>query len=316
MSTKDSVVREAIRGALFENLGLKTISLFCALALYSFIHGAENAQRTVAVSVVSIMPPDSANRQLMTQLPTEVAVTIRGSRTQLDALRSDDLGSLQLDLRGGRETRIDLTPAMFSLPANLKLEQINPASIELRWEDVVSRQIPVQISRTGEPAPGFMVRGTTAVDPSQINARGPRAVVDTLQFVRAAPFDITGLSEGTYRRALPLDRPQKFVSYDVDIVNATVEIAKALVTKEFSGLKVQIVGAAGHVSAEPSKVTVVITGTADDTNVLAESIIPIVDLKSANADLSKPGSIQLPVSVDVPRAKVEVRPPTVVLKWP
>jgi YbbR domain-containing protein len=315
MSAKEGL-REAIRSALVENLGLKAISFLCALALYSFIHGAENAQRTVAVSVVSIMPPDAANRQLMTQLPTEVNVTLRGSRTQLDALRSDDLGSLQLDLREGRKTRIDLTAEMFSLPANLKVEQINPATMELRWDDVVSRQIPVQIARTGEPAPGFSVRGTTAVDPSQVNARGPRTVIDTLQFVRAAPFDITGLSEGTYRRALPLDLPPKFVRYDVDTVNATVEVARALVTKEFSGLKVQVVGAGGHVSAEPSKVTVVITGTAEDTNVLAESIIPIVDLKAANADLSKPGSVQLPVSVDVPRAKVEIRPPSVLLKWP
>lgn len=308
--------REWVRAAFFENAGLKVVSLMVALGIYSFIHGAENAQRTLEVSVVSIMPPDNANRQLITQLPTGVSITLRGSRTQLDDLRSENLSSLQLDLRSGRETSVDLEPGMFNVPAGLKVEAINPAHIELRWDDVITRQIEVQIARMGEPAAGFSVRGTTAVDPSQVNARGPRSAIDTLHFARAAAFDITGLSEGTFRRPLALDRPPKFVTFDVDAVTATVEIARALVTKEFSGLKLQVVGAAGHVTAEPAKVTVVITGTAEDTNMLAESLIPIVDLKTAEADLSKPGSVRLPITVDVPRAKVEVKPPTAVVKWP
>ena len=87
MSAKDGL-RDAIRGALLDNLGLKIISLLFALGVYAFIHGAENALRTIAVSIVSVMPPESANRQLMTQLPTEVVLTVRGSRTHLDDLRA------------------------------------------------------------------------------------------------------------------------------------------------------------------------------------------------------------------------------------
>ena len=100
--------RGAVRTAVLENMSLKVLSLVCALGVYAFIHGAENVQRTMAVSVVSVMPPENANRQLLSPLPTEVAVTVQGSRTHLDDLRAEDLGSLQLDLRSGRETRIDL----------------------------------------------------------------------------------------------------------------------------------------------------------------------------------------------------------------
>ena len=57
MSAKDGW-RDTLRSVAFENFGLKLISLVCALALYAFTHGAENAQRTLAVSVVSIMPPE------------------------------------------------------------------------------------------------------------------------------------------------------------------------------------------------------------------------------------------------------------------
>ena len=202
--TAKATLRDSVRAALTENVGLKVISLVTAIGIYAFIHGAENAQRTFSVSVVSIMPPESANRQLMIQLPTEVAVTLRGTRTQLDDLRADELGTLQLDLRNGRDARVDLDAGMFHVPPGLVIQQIYPTTIELRWDDVVTRPIAVQVSRTGEPAAGFAVRGSITVDPPTVTARGPRSFVDVLQFARAAPFDVTGLTEGTFRRALAI----------------------------------------------------------------------------------------------------------------
>jgi YbbR domain-containing protein len=314
--------REMVRSALLENLGLKLLSLVCALGFYAFIHGAENAQRTFRVSVVSIMPAESANRQIMTQLPTEVAVTVRGSRSKLDDLRADDLGSLQLDLRTGRETRIKLDPSMFHMPPSLFIEQIYPPAIDLRWDDVIERQIPIQIARTGDPAPGFSVKGATSVEPHVANARGPRPVVDVLQFARAAPFDVTGLTEGVYKRPLALDIPPKLVTYDVETVTATVEIARQLIPKSFSGKKVEIVGLA-KAKIEPSTVTVEVIGTAEDVNgLMSEAIIPRVEPKAAGADISQAGSAYLDVLVDVPHRnpdtqppKVVVTPPKVLVKW-
>jgi YbbR domain-containing protein len=315
MTAKDGW-RAAVRGALLENLGLKLISLMFALGVYAFIHGAENFHRTIAVSVVSVMPPESANRQLMTQLPTEITVTVRGSRTQLDDLRADDLGTLQLDLRSARETRIDIDPSMFHVPVGLTVEQIYPSAIEVRWDDVNSRQIAVQIARTGELAAGLIVKGSIAVEPPVINARGPRSVVDVLQFARAAPFDVTGLGEGVHRRTLALDRPPNLVTYDADSVVATVEVTRELARLPLPNLKVEVVGVA-RATTKPPTVNVVITGPAEDVNAIeAEAIVPRVEPKAGGADTSKPGSAYLDVLVDAPpRVKVEVQPVRVFAKW-
>ena len=234
-------IRETVRGAFFDNVGLKLLSILCALGIYAFIHGAENAERTLSVSIVTIMPPESANRQVMTQIPTEVKVTVRGSRTQLDDLRSDDLGTLNLNLRSGRESNIDLDPSMFRTPAGVSVAEINPPSIEIRWDDVVNHTIPIQISRTGEPAPSFAVKGVIRSEPANVAARGPRSVIDNIQYARSSPFDVTGLTEGVYRRPLPLDKPPRLVTYDVDSVMATVEIARELSKKEFANLRVEVV---------------------------------------------------------------------------
>jgi hypothetical protein len=318
MTAKDGL-REQIRSAFFDNMGLKALSVGVAIALYAFIHGADNDLRTLPVNVVAAMPPPSANRQLLTQLPNEVSITLRGSRTQLDALRTDDLGSIRLDLKSGRESTIELDPdtipSMINIPIGLAVEQVIPSQIKVRWDDVVSRQIPVQVARAGDPAPGFQMKGAIVIDPAEVTAKGPRSIVDVMQFVRSAPFDVTGLTDGTYRRPLPLDKPPNLVTFDPESVIATVEIGRELVTKQFPRLKVEVIGAP-RATTNPATVTVIVTGTAADVNALVpEAIVPRVEPKTAGDDTSKPGSDNLPVLVELPRVRATVEPPKVVVKW-
>lgn len=304
--------RDTVRSALLDNLGLKVLSLVFALGFYAFINGAENAERALSVSVVSIMPPDNANRQLMTQLPTEVTVTVRGSRTQLDDLRADDLGTLQIDLRSGAVPTIELEPWMFHVPAGIAVKQIYPPNIKLHWDDVITRPIPVQVSRTGEVGPGFEVKGAIAVDPAAVSARGPKSIVEVMQFARTAPFDVTGLTEGTYQRSLALDWPPKLVSFDVDTVVATIEINRELISRTFDR-KVEVVGLP-RAKTTPSSVSVQITGTPQDVSSMApEAIVPRVELR--DVDPAQPGSAYLDVLVDVGRVRVEVTPPKVLVRW-
>jgi hypothetical protein len=305
--------REAIRGLLFDNLGLKVLSLLVALGFYAFIHGAENARRTLAVPVVAIQPPEST-RQLMTQLPPEVAVTVRGSRTQLDDLRADDLGSLRLDLTG-QETRVDLAAPMFHVPPGITVEQIFPSSIPLKWDEVVLRSIHVQVLRTGEPPHGLSVKGPPGVEPPVVTARGPRSAVETISVVRTALFDVTGLPEGQHRKKLRLEDPPKLVAFDTEFVDATVELAREVVTNKVPNLKVEVVGVP-RATTRPTVVTVYVMGTAEDVNSIApDSLVPRVEPKVTGADLGKPGSAYLDVVVDVPRGKARVDPPKVLVKW-
>ncbi len=307
-------IREALRSALLDNLGLKLLSLTFALCMYAFIHGAENAQRTFSLDVIKILPPDSRNRQLMTQVPNVVSVTVGGSRTQLDDLRADDLGALQLDLRSGDLPRIELNPSMFHVPAGLKVVQIDPQTIDLRWDDVVDRAIPVQVPRTGDAPPGFLVKGMISIEPPMVRARGPRSIVDVMQLARTAPFDISGLTEGTYQRALALDRPPKLVTYDVESVMATLEIGRELASRTFER-KVEVVGMP-RATTVPAAVLVRITGTPEDVNaVVPDAIVPRVEPKATSVDMSQPGSTYLDVLVDVTRVTAEVNPPRVLVKW-
>src|SRR5690606_10032187 len=113
----------------------------------------------------------------------------------------------------------------------------------------------------------------------QVQVRGPSSVVRVIQFVRAAPFDITGLSTGSYRRQLALDPAPNRTSYvDVNSATVTVDIRRRLVSSSFSALPVEIVGAP-HASTIPSKVDVTVKGPPEVIRGLpAELVVPRVDL--------------------------------------
>ena len=307
-------IRETVRAAFVENLGLKVISLSVAIALYAFTHGPQDAQKTLSVSIVSLMPPDSSNRKLLTQLPTDVAVTLKGPRSQLDEFH--DASGLKLDLRDAKDAKIDLVPTMFTFPEGLTVEQIIPSSLTVKWDDVIVKPIPVQISRIGEPAPGFAVRAGVTSNPTEVQARGPRSALDVMQFARAAPFDVTGLQQGPHSQKLALDKPPNLVVFDVEQVTGTVTIDRQLINKSFPKLKVEVIGPAFS-QVRPPTVTVVMTGTAEDLSaVVPEAVVPRVEPKGAGHDVTKAGNDNLPVLLDLPKGvTAQIDPAKVVVTW-
>ena len=96
-------VVDRVRSLFTENLNLKLLSFAFALVLYSLVHDAQDAQRVIDVGVIVRVPPDSANRTLVSQSATKVRLTLRGSRAALDDLHVDDLGTVQVDAHEGTE---------------------------------------------------------------------------------------------------------------------------------------------------------------------------------------------------------------------
>lgn len=309
MSALRAIV-DALRAAV-DNLGLKLVSIVCALVLYAVTHGAADAQRTFTVDVVEIPPPESSHRVLLTTLP-QVRAVVRGPRSALDEMRADDLGTLQLDLRNGRVERLDLDPSMIHVPPGVHVEQVEPASIELRWEDEVVRDIPVQASLAGEPAPGLKVRGAPAVMPLVVRARGPRSVVESMQHARLEPFDVTGLAhEGKVRRTLALDKPPIRTTFDTPSVTVEVDVERELLERLFVKVPVQVVGSS-RASAHPGDVDVRVVGTPEVVRSLrTEQVVPRVELPGGQST----GSAALRVTVEIEHAEAHPMPALVVVRW-
>lgn len=309
-----------LREAFTENLGLKALSFAFAVGLFLFLYGQrDEQQRTVAVGLTTRPPSEDSARELMTQLPASIHVTLRGPAHVIDRLVQAGIPPITVDLRSGEQDSIVFNERMFSLPPDTHFMAADPPSIELEWEDVIARQIPVQASIAGQPAEGYVVKGEPEVDPKQITARGPASLVEVLQFARLAAFDVSGLSEGVHRRRLALDAPPTRVRYlGPPAATVSVTIARRLTEASFPGRAVEVLGP-NVISVSPREVDVTVTGPPEVVQALrAEQVVPRANLlKAPGFDLKdmRHGSAELPVTVELAGAQAKVQPPTVTVRW-
>lgn len=302
------------REALFENVGLKIVSFLCAFGFFIFMRGAERAEMRFDVGVAYSVPPESANRVLLKEPPAEISVKLTGSRTQLEALPRD-LGTMVLDLSTGHGEFVEIDASMIpNIPPGLRVEEIFPRRIEIRWDDVISKPVPVQVGVTGEPPAGYTVRGTTTTNPETVTATGPKSIVNLIQVARAQSFDVTGLTEGYHTRKLMLDLPPEGVELSVGSVEATIDVGREERLSAFKGLKIDVIGAPKATTA-PERVTVKVRGAPDVVASLeADQIAPYIELPP-EVDLTKSGSLRARVQVNIPNVDTEVEPKEVTVKW-
>ena len=300
-----------VRSIFVENVNLKLLWLVFALVLYSLAHGSQEAQRSLLIGVVALTPPGSSNRVLMTPIPAQIRVTVRGTKSALDDLHADDMANVQLDLHGGSETRVTFKPAMIPLPPGLKVEQIDPPELDLTWEDLIVRDVPVEVGVVGTPARGFVVKGEPLADPRVLRARGPKSEVLVVQRARADAFDIGGLTEGKYTRQLAVERPPGRVTLDAPSVAATVEIGREVVERSFTRVPVAVIGH-GNAKAQPGEVDVRLACPPEVVRALRpEQILPRVQVTPATDH----GSDALPVQLSIEQCEVHVTPPSVIVRW-
>jgi hypothetical protein len=303
-------VGDSLRATFLEDLGLKLVSFACALLLYSAVHSAQDAQRSMSASLVVTLPPGSGNRVLVNQLPPQVRLLLRGAANKLDDLHADDLG-VQAELTSTNPRFLRLDPKMVHAPPGVRVESIDPASIELIWEDIITRDVPIQVGVVGSPAPGFTIKGAPAADPGSVRARGPKSEVLGLQYARAAAFEVNGLIDGTYQRQLLIDAPPPRVTYDANIVKVSVQVQREVVERSFIKLPVIVIGPP-KAKTFPAEVDVRLICPPEVVRALRpEQLVPHVEEKGTTPQ----GSESLAVTVQVDRCEAHVTPQSVIVRW-
>jgi YbbR domain-containing protein len=303
-----------LRAAVTENLNLKVISVAFALLLYSLVHGSQEAQRSIRLNVVALLP-QTPNRVLMTSLPEKINATVRGPKSTLDDLNADDIASVQIDLRAGTESRVTFEPSMIPLPPGLKVEQIDPPAIDMTWEDVIASDKPVQVGVVGTPAPGYVVKGAPLADPARVRMRGPNSRLAVIQFARADAFDVTGLTAGRYTRDLAIDPPPNRVELDVTSVSATVEVGREVAERPFTRVPVAVLGRS-NAKVQPAEIDVRLSCPPEIVRALRpEQIVPRVQVSPAASSSPDHGSDVLPVQLVIDQCEVHLTPPSVIVRW-
>jgi hypothetical protein len=304
---------ERIWNALTENLNLKLLSFAFALVIYSLVHGGQDARRSIVVDLEVALPPESSDRVLVGSIPQSVRIFVRGTNQTIDNLRASSV-SVQMDLSSSQPSHVTFDPKMVRMPegVNVELEQFDPPGLDLRWEQRVVRDVPIQVSVVGSPADGYVVKGALVAEPKTAKARGPQSEVMVLQHVRADAFDVRGLTEGVYPRRLAIERSgSPRVTIEPTSVIVTAEVTREVAERVFQKLPVAVVGPPKG-KTQPAEVDVRLVCPPDIVRSLRpEQIVPQVEVTSKEPS----GSQSLAVQVRIDKCDAYVIPREVVARW-
>jgi YbbR domain-containing protein len=304
-----------VLAAFTKDLPLKLVALLLSIVLFSIVHADQDAQRTVQVDVVALVPEPGAKQMLVSELPHQVSVTLRGSRSRINELSRDDIPPIQMDLTEPGQQYYSFDSSAVEVTGNVQVIGITPASVPLSWALSAERKVPIRPRLRGELADGFSVREPVQLEPSSVTIRGPQSAVESIREVHTDTILLDGLGPGSHEPRVPLEPlPDKVVYEGEQTVQAHIIIEPETAEQSFRHLEIASVGG-GEATMRPAHVSVTLRGVKVQLMALdPEQLVPYVELQAAQpATVTVSSEVQLrgvPEGLQV----VRISPRTVLVK--
>ncbi|MFN2484941.1 MAG: YbbR-like domain-containing protein [Candidatus Limnocylindria bacterium] len=252
-------------GLLLRNWHIKLSAIALATILYTGIvfSGSFSEDTLPGVDVQPVRKPD--NTYLFSDAPVAVDVDYRAARTQVTRIGRDsfqafvDLSTYDLT-RPGEPQRLAVE---VTADEGIQVLDWEPRQVTVRLDELAVREVPVVVD-PGQVPGGFEV-GTPSIEPTRVEARGPRTrLAEVVQAVARVRIDSSGVDVRQQVTLVAVDADGEEVEpIDLDPELATVDIAvRTTETTKTVPVAYTIVGspAAGYVldavTAEPAVVTI------------------------------------------------------------
>jgi YbbR domain-containing protein len=176
-----------------EDIGLKVISVLFAVFLWLYVTAQVGERQTFRVPLEFANMPESLT--VVHDVPKDVAIMMRSTRSELLKLRLLSNIRATIDLGGARRGRVivPLSVDILNLPSGFKREDatiVGPKSLALDFERVVHVSLPVIPVLRGSVAKDMILVGRPVVTPERVIMSGPESAVAGVAAVETAPIDL------------------------------------------------------------------------------------------------------------------------------
>ncbi len=189
---------------LRRNLSLKLVAVFLAFAAWFWVESQGDLLRTVQVPVDLVGLP--ADLELMGDTPDDVSVRLRGPEVSIRSLSPERL-RVVVNMAGESlqpgENTLQLTPRQVRVPAGVEVDRITPGQVEVTVARMATREVPVEPTIQGLPAPGYEIAGTV-VRPERVVIEGPEPAVKEVESVGTPTISIDGAQANQRIEVVPV----------------------------------------------------------------------------------------------------------------
>jgi YbbR domain-containing protein len=301
-------IRKFIHGALFENLGLKFLSMVLAITVFLLVNTDRDREISARVGVSYTLPDDKV---LVSERLDEVRISIKGPWQRLRRFDERELERVNIDLRRAQAGDVYLTPDMITVPSGLRVTSISPRTIRVAFDRRVEKIVEVSPQLVGRPTHGYTVSEIHS-NPATIKVRGAERALKALTNVRTSDVSIDGRAETfvTETKVLTPDDVEPTGGSDVQV---QIQIEEELVTRKLTGQAVRVAGEGvdpARWQVSPAQVEITLTGTLLAVEKARASLSPVV--KPSAAD-TRPREVTVSVEGLPPGIGVRISPERVKL---
>jgi YbbR domain-containing protein len=177
---------------LFDNLGLKFVSLGLAFALWVVVAGEQRDERTLNATLSLTGLPN--NMTLLNVPGDSVTVEVRGPKSLISGLSPNEVDvNLDLSTLKEGENLVAVKADRVDVPRGVEVVQVSPKWVRLILESVAERVVRVAARVEGNPAAGYFLKRASA-RPDRVRLVGPRSEVNRLDKVYTSTISIEGRS--------------------------------------------------------------------------------------------------------------------------
>ena len=175
-----------------------------------------------------------------------------------------ELASDPAGFRSGIEPGVYTIPVIekrIGLPGGARIMDISPLHIRVSLARRAVKILPITVPYRGKPASGHIVL-PALTEPDRVRVEGAAPTVESLESIATKPVELNE-TENTFRKKIPLDLEESFITPSHQIVTATVPVKKKKVSGSFDDLKVDGKNSVYRWRIVPPRISITVKGPYD-----------------------------------------------------
>jgi YbbR domain-containing protein len=190
-------VNDFLKKYVFQNVGLKLVSLGIAVLLWAAVAHDPVAEMAVTAPIEFHHVPE--NLEISSEALPQTQIRVRGPARQLRDMSQSEVRAV-LDLSNARagEVTYELTSHNVPVPRGIQVVQVIPSLFRITFDTRATKQVPIHPRVLGTFASGVHM-DRILVDPANVTIIGPEKRVNGIDAAITDPVDASGVvDEATF----------------------------------------------------------------------------------------------------------------------
>jgi len=182
------------RKLLFDNWGIKLVSLGLSLTLWFYVTSKGKTEMTLTVPLELRNVPQGMT--VVGDVVGSLEVRVQGQERVLRdiSIGKKVIGILDLSMTKVGENTVRISPDDIRRPEGVTVTYMSLSEIKVKLEPLVRKILRLKPVLHGAPAAGYRLAGIT-VTPPKITVEGPASMMSSLVILQTMPIDVQGSHE-------------------------------------------------------------------------------------------------------------------------